>query len=212
VVVGHGKSPQGKGWGAHIDQADVVIRMWDWHWQDQPDYGSKYDIGFLEIAPSLVRAFKEHNQHEPAIGFVGSLLWSWHVCALPPRCETIDQSRWNEIGKKMGGVGKTGKLQFTRGTIAACWAIEYAQPGDRVVLMGFDNVRLGKTLSPEAGFPEEYLKQPSTFTFKGYENNVRRYGHHDFGIEWPVLQALAEEHGVEIAFADDLWGVDGQVA
>jgi hypothetical protein len=211
AVIGHGLTPKGKGWGEKIDACNVVLRMWDWHWQNEEDYGRKYDVGFFEIAPPLLKTFFKYNQSQPDLGYVGSVLWHANECQLPPRTEIITQDAWAAVGTRLGGHSKTGKLAFTRGTIAACWAVDrFANAGDVVILVGFDNVKLGKTLSPEAGFPEEYRKQPSTFTFSGYKSNERSYGNHDFGIEWPVLQYLAKEREVKIAFADDLWGGNGQ--
>jgi hypothetical protein len=207
VIVGHGKSPKGKGWGPKIDACGLVVRMWDWHWQNPDDYGRKYDVGLFEIAPTLVNTFNQYNQHTPTLGYIGSLLWRASLCKNMPRnTEIVNQEPWNQLGKKLGGIGKTGRLQFTRGGVAACWAIDrWAREGDRVILFGFDNIRLGKTLPVTQGFPEEYLDQPSTFTFRGYVPNQRRYGNHDFGIEWPVMQHLAEQRGVDLAFADDIW-------
>jgi hypothetical protein len=117
----------------------------------------------------------------------------------------INQERWNVIGRKLGGLGASGRLQFTRGTIAACWVLENAPQGASVILVGFDNVHLGKTLGVEEGFPDEYVKQPSTFTFRGYIPNARKYGNHDFAIELPVMRQLAEDRGVQILFAQDIW-------
>jgi hypothetical protein len=39
AVIGHGRSPVGRGWGSRIDACDLVVRMWDNHWQDEADWG-----------------------------------------------------------------------------------------------------------------------------------------------------------------------------
>ena len=205
AIIGHGRTPERRAWGRKIDSCDVVIRMWDWHWQEPRDYGKKYDIGILEIAPTLIRTFQLHNKHTPTIGWVGSALHRADICPLPDKTEVIDQSRWTDLGKRMGGLGATGKLEFTRGTIAACWAIEYAVQGDKIILVGFDNVKAGLALPVEEGFSPTYRAQPSTLSFRGYKENAVKYGNHDFSIEKEVLTHLAMMRNVSIAYADDAW-------
>ena len=206
VIVGHGKSPVGKGWGKKIDAADYVVRMWDWHWQNPEDYGTKYDFGFFEIFPSMMADMARHNQHKPKIGWVGSKLFPISPPhSLPRPCEIVDQDRWCQMGIKMGGLGATGKLKLTRGGICACWAIEHAEKGDRITLVGYDNIHAGKTLPPKEGFPQEYLDAPSTYTFRGYVDNVQKYGNHDFGIELPLMHTLARKREVIVQFSQDVW-------
>lgn len=208
VVVGHGRSPEGQGWGKRIDSADLVLRMWDWHWQSETDYGRKYDIGFYEASKAWMPNFWQHNQHTPEQGWVASF-WgnSPKHCKTPDRSTFVCQERWCEQAKAMGGHGLNPELlHFTRGAIATCWLIENSKPGDKIILVGFDNVRARWCLSVEEGYSEIYRAQPSTFTFKHYIPGGPRHSCHDFSIEFPYMQRLAAEHGVEIVFADDVWG------
>lgn len=205
VIVGHGKSAEGKGWGPRIDAADRVVRMYDCHWQDEDDYGVKYDYGVFEIGGGLFKRWRKFNQRQPTTGWLASVVWHTDKGQYPPNTEIVDQIRWNNIGQEMGGVGETGRLQFQRGTIAACWAIETSQPGDTVLLMAFDNVFAGAALPREEGFPQAYLDEPSTFPFRGYIDGVSKAGNHDFAIEEPVMRALADPRGVKLTFSQREW-------
>lgn len=206
AIIGHGRSPEGRGWGSRIDACNLVVRMWDCHWQKSPDHGSRYDYGFLEAQPQLVRKFYEHRRRAPHFGFVASALTGALDCKLPEGTTLVHQRRWNDIGRSFGGIGATGRLQFTRGTIAACWAIEaLCHVGSSLLLVGFDNVHQGRALPIEEGFSESYRAAESTFTFRGYTEGAIRYGNHDFACEGPTLEWLCEKHGVQLEFAQDLW-------
>jgi len=205
AVIGHGKSPEGRGWGHWIDACDCVVRMWDCHWQHPDDYGRRYDFGLFEAHPTLMPDFYKHRQRFPSLGWVASRLSKARV-QLPEGTQLVDQQPWNDMARKMGGHSATGTIQFTRGTVATCWVLEsLAVAGDSIVLVGFDNVHKGRTLSIEEGFSETYRKAPSSFSFRGYKADVRTYGNHDFGIEGPLLFAMARKRGVGIGFAQDIW-------
>lgn len=211
VVVGHGKSPEGRGWGKQIDAADLVLRMWDWHWQSERDYGRKYTVGFYEASMAWMPNFWKHNRHEPTDGWIASF-WGRGPkhCKTPDRTTFVDQTPWCNRAKAMGGHGLSAdRLNFTRGGIAACWLIENSQPGDKVILVGFDNVRARVCLPIDEGYSETYRSQPSTFTFASYIPGGPRHSNHDFSIEYPFMKRLAEERGVEVVFADDVWN-DGR--
>jgi len=206
VVIGHGRSPEGQSWGARIDGADVVIRMWDCQWQAPTDYGERYDFGLIEASPRYGVAFRIHNRREPAIGWIASMLHGWWKTAVPERTEFLDQAPWNDLGRELGGLGATGRLQFTRGTIAACWAITRAAPGDELVLCGFDDIFRGvASASLEEAFSDAYRANPGTFPFGGYACGVSKMGNHDYAIERPVMMHLAREHGVRVRFAQECW-------
>lgn len=202
VIVGHGKSAVGKGWGTRIDRALRVIRMWDCQWQDANDYGTKYDLGVFEIGHGMIKKWRSMNERQPKDGWLASVCSSERAIGLPDFTMIVDQGKWNQDAMAMGGRGATGRLQFQRGVVAACWAIENSRRRDRIILVGFDNVSARKALSKEDGFPEEYLKQPTTFHFNGYVVGAERYGNHDFSIEGAFLQKLAREHGVFVEHAD----------
>lgn len=204
AIIGHGRSPESKRWGEIIDRCDVVVRMWDWTWQDPVDYGTKYDFGFFEIEESLVKTFTQHNKRWPTKGWVASLL-RFTKAELPANTEIVSQTPWTFEAMRMGGLGETGKLEFTRGTIATCWAICRAAPGDMIILVGFDNVLAGKHLPMEQAFSKAYRTNPGSLTFAGYKPNAVKYGNHDFAIESKIMARLAERHGVTLAYARDSW-------
>ena len=70
AVVGHGLTPKGKGWGYNIDRSDVVVRMWNYHWQTPKDYGRKYDYGMFEISKTELARFNRHNVRFPGLGWL----------------------------------------------------------------------------------------------------------------------------------------------
>jgi len=207
AIIGHGRSAEGRKWGPRIDRCNMVVRMWDWHWQSADDYGSRYDVGLFEISNGLIDRFRQYNRRRPARCWIASFLWRLSREYAPPgRVEIVDQRRWTEIGvQQFGGAGTRDKLQFTRGTIAACWAIEAAAVGDTVMLIGFDNVLAAKALPIEEGFSKVYRAEPSTFHFDGYAEGETRYGNHDFTVELPVMRFLAAHRGINLVFAQQEW-------
>lgn len=204
AIIGHGRSPEGKGWGSRIDACSTVIRMWDNQWQTPETHGTKYDIGFYEVAGDLIATVMKHKTRDPSRGWVASFLRRSPTQILP-NTELLDQTPWNDIGKSLGGVGKTGRLQFTRGTIVACWAIERSQTGDEVMLVAFDTIRAGISAERDEAFSPEYQRNPGTFSFSGWRGGQTKFGNHDFRVEAPVMQYLADQRGVKLSFAQDVW-------
>lgn len=181
------------------------MRCWDCHWQDPKDYGTKYDFGLYEAHPAMMAAFHKHRSRTPGRGYIASFLGPTRDDLLPNPTTIIDQTKWTAEARALGGIGATGNLHFQRGTIAACYEIERASPGDEVILFGFDNTLAGRTLTINAGYSEQYRAEPSTFTFRGYIENAVRYGNHDFSIERPYLEMLAARCGVRLSFAQEKW-------
>jgi len=205
VVIGHGRTPVGQGWGPKIDACDAVIRLWDWDWQDAEDYGCKYDYGYFELSPRQLDRFHLHNKRTPTINWLGGWL-KQRDYPLPPNTIVVDPLPWVRLGLALGGIGTKGKLTFTRGVVAAAWAIDcLASAGDLIVLVGLDNVRAGKAISIEEGYPEAYLRTASIGPFKSYTGGVTKYANHDYAIEGPVLATLAKRKRVELAHAQDVW-------
>lgn len=209
VIVGHGRSPEGRGWGLYIDTADVVIRMWDWGWQATNDYGDRFDFGLTEACPMVAKNFVAHRgAREPRHGWIASMLNRWweSLAAYPPNTEYLDQAPWNAIATVMGGVGATGRIQFTRGTIAALWAITRADRGDEVILVGFDDIWRRRAASSLAeAFSDRYRQNAGTFPFAGYRPGVTKMGNHDYAIERPLMERMAAEHGIALRFAQEVW-------
>lgn len=204
AIVGHARSPEGRGWGPLLDACGGVLRMWDSGWQNAADYGTRYDIGFLEIGHGLVEKAMRHRKRDPNRGWLASWLHGSSP-RLPKMTEVVDQREWTAVGRRFGGVGTTGRLEFTRGTVAACWAISRAEPGDEIVLVGFDNIRRGVTLDIDKAFCPEYRAHPGSFSFNGYKGGETKFGNHDYTVERPVMEFLAAERGVILSFAQDVW-------
>jgi hypothetical protein len=185
--------------------------MWDWHWQRPDDHGERYDLGLLEIHPQLhYERFAPHNCRVPVEGWLGLLIkWSYDSKVLtrrdlPDPTEVVDQACWCAIGRTLGGLGTTGRLALTRGTIAACWAIEHSSDGE-VVLVGFDNVLAGRTLPTSEAFSPHYRAAPGVATFLNYRPGVTKAGNHDLAVERPLLALLARKRGIVLSFAQEAW-------
>lgn len=176
--------------------------MWDWSWQPEPDYGTRYDYGLIEIGTGLIEKAMRHKKADPAKGWIASFLHG--KSNLPPDTEIVDQAGWNKIGKQLGGVGATGRLQFTRGTIAACWAIEKGHWSE-VVLVGFDVVHRGSSIGLEADFCPQYRSNPGTFSFTGWSGGKTKHGNHDFRVERLVIARLAADRNVKLSWAQEVW-------
>lgn len=212
AIIGHGRSPEGKGWGPKIDSCDRVVRMWDCAWQDPETYGSKYDVGLIEIHPQILPDFWRYNRRMPELGWICSDLWIYRThrrdgLILPDDSEIIDQhDLWTyRYGEQLGACGASGRWELTRGGIATCWAITHSEPGDSVLLVGCDNLWGGRTLPIKEGFPEAYRADPATETFSHYVAGVTKHGNHDLPGERRLYELLAEKHGVEVSFAQDMW-------
>lgn len=225
AIIGHGKSPEGKGWAPLIDACERVVRMWDWQWMG-PDYGTRYDYGIIEVHPGTMRRFWEHNERTPAKGFVASYLWvpgpspakseaarareiakaRQRAPKLPVPTQVYNQRDWLDgEGACIGGVGETGRWELTRGAFAACWAIITSSPGDTVLLVGFDNLYAGYTLPMGDAFPAAYLADPASAKFSDYFDGQTKSGNHDFPAEHGLIEYLAERRGVRLQWAQDVW-------
>lgn len=215
VVVGHGRSPEGKGWGSRIDSCCTVVRMWDWHgWQSLTDYGERYDYGLFVLTPKGLPTFIKHRKAIPSRGWIAYLgkpvsgeLPTYAGLTL----ELVDPQSWVAYGQEIGGAGLTGCLTLTRGCVAAAWAISKAPKDrvDRVVLVGFDNV-LAQTNKPvEESFCPEYWKlfnsRWESKMDKAYPVGQPKTATHDMSIELPLLQHLAQQRNVRLEFAQEYW-------
>jgi hypothetical protein len=178
--------------------------MWDCHWQPKRDYGTRYDWGFFEAHPQMMKDFWTHKKRDPEVGWVASVLFQPERCKLPENTELYDQAEWNKAGLRMGGLGKTRRLQFTRGTIAALWAME-KWPGSEIILLGFDNIVKGVSLPLRQAFCEAYRKNPGTFTFANYQGGETKHGNHDFAVELPLLLRASRELGCSLRTADQVF-------
>lgn len=153
AVVGHGPSPAGRGWGARIDACDCVIRMWDCHWQDAADYGTRYDVGCFTLSPKEIVDFRRLLRRRPASWWAydpRGMIHACHVESLPEPVVAIDPSAWEVKGRRMGGIGLSGRFELSRGSAAALAALEWLKP-EWLHLVGFDTVASGTIAQTEYG-------------------------------------------------------------
>lgn len=181
--------------------------MWDWHWQPPADYGTRYDFGLIETPAKFMRSWAEHNQRQPAIGWIASKLFGrFAYNDMPKMTEVVDQREWvRSEGHDIGGVGELGKWELTRGGIAACWAIVNSKAGDSVVLVGCDFLRDGVTLPADQAFAPVYIANPGSWGLAGYVAGVSKSGNHDFPAERTLIERMAAKRRVTVAFAQDAW-------
>jgi hypothetical protein len=213
VVVGHGRSPEGKCWGSRIDNCKTVVRMWDWEWQDPIDCGVKYDYGLFTMTPTGLRVFMEHNKRTPSRGWLAYFGKPTMLSGLLPNgkpVEVVDPAPWWRWAREMGGAGLSGRLTLTRGCVAAAWAI--AHEPRHVVLVGFDNVACGINQPIELSFNPVYWKlynsrnnRAAGKMEKVYPIGTAQTETHDMAVELPLLRKLAELRKVELLFATDVW-------
>lgn len=208
VVIGHGRSPEGRWWGNKIDSCQTVIRMWDWLWQDEIDYGSKYDFGLFVLTPKGLSIFNQHNKMYPRRAWL-AYFGKPTTGSLPNGAPVlmVDTTSWCEQAMQMGGCGLTGRLTLTRGCAAAAWAI--ANQKGPVVLVGFDNVRYGINRPIEQSFNPKYwqlyMDRFKPDTTKVYPIGGSKTNTHDMAVEFKLLSKLAWENQVELQFAEDVW-------
>jgi len=211
-VIGHGRSPEGRGWGARIDQAATVIRMWNWHWQDSRDYGAAYHIGLLETHRKVLKQWREHNRATPERGWIASKLECsfLDMNMLPADCLVINQRQWtlSSDGRACHGrgTGPDGVWELTRGGIAACFAITHAPHGATIVLVGFDIIRGGIALPVDGAFSPAYQASGGFWGLDGYAEGVTKEGNHDYQAERRLIELLAARKGAcRVVFAQDEW-------
>lgn len=207
IVVGHGKSLEGAELGDYINQCDGVVRMWNCHWQDANDFGKRYDYGLFELAPKLYNTFTSHLNSDsiplPDAGWIALYLKGAMPTNLPTNTKVIYQDKWVAVGKRLGGLGETGRLRLTRGTIAACWILSVIQPS-RLVLAGFDNIYRGKALSIKDGFTDAYINSSGIFGWESYKPDQIKMGNHDLAVERGIINNLSLNRNVEVLFSQDL--------
>lgn len=192
VVVGHGASAEGRGLGSRIDEHPVV-RMWNCHWQAKADYGVRYDYGLF--CPPL-----DGHRKTPSQSW-----WAYDVNSEGAR-EEIDgvpvrllmHRPWEARALSMGATAEGRRYKLTRGCAAICAAMGLLKP-DCLLLVGFDMIRAGATVSPrygsaaQADFDEAMAGREHVFKTGGEP----REGAHDLNVESRLVTAMAAEGGIE---------------
>jgi hypothetical protein len=188
VIVGHGPSPVGKGWGAEIDR-HIVVRAHNWEWQGAADYGSRCDYGILP-GPWFKKAVGEIVR-PPSTGWL--MYQSKRGKPLKPPAEIA------------GARVLTHSLTFlhdrlaphrpTRGLAGFVMAALQFSGIDRdFVLIGLDRMRTGE-FTPHA---------PDCQTYRaavGKGDTPADVGvHHSSAKERDVLREFAAAHGLRLRF------------
>ncbi len=184
VIIGHGASPVGKGYGKRIDNIDTVIRMHSCEAQNPIDYGVRYDYGILP-GPWYDKAAQEVKK----LPEYGWLLYFLHnqkrIKRCPKHLHRIPINSDEEgIFQMLGDMD----MPPTRGLCAIALAIIYLQP-DVIWLVGFDSLLSGICTqyhpTHNDRIAEEYI---------GTSKNSR----HDFNLERNKLLELSETYQIQI--------------
>lgn len=213
AVIGHGRSPEGKGWGPLIDQCNIVVRMWDCEWQAPEDYGVKYDYGMFVLTPKGLRMFVENRVKEPTqayLAYMGKPVPAEAIKDIQHNTEFVDTRKWVQLAEAQGGRGlnpdKT--LTLTRGTAAACWACEHS-PNGTVFLVGFDNVKKGINQTIQESFSpaywDLYMSRFKPNVEKVYPVGGAKTATHDMSVEASLIKHVADSCGVTLHYAEDFW-------
>lgn len=173
VIVGHGPSPVGKGWGKEIDRHPVA-RMKDLSWQNWKDYGARLDFwccsteimgwfqfGAREYWAQPKRGFWD-AKHESAVRAKG----------IHPQIDLDLFQRWNQVYTSLTDKHRNYCLGIH------C-ILKVCEKGEQPCLVGFDNL-----LSP--GLPYRKAdkgKWPSD---------------HDWAAENAMLPLIEKNYGVQI--------------
>lgn len=220
-IIGHGRSPEGQGWGEAIDRSDVVIRMWDWEWQPVKDYGRKYNYGLFTVHPSDMPVFNKAIQSKKSPVASPKDAWLGYALAAGPVTPVntifVYPERYILQARSLGGASLGDNLHLTRGAVAVLWAIEaygtgskYYAPDTTIVLVGFDNLFAGKLLPFDEAFSpayqEVYFSHKPVNRTKSYLAGATKTTTHDIAIERQVISVVADLHKVGvIAASDDIW-------
>jgi len=151
-IVGHGPSTQGRELGKIIDSYDIVIRMVECDWQDELDYGKKYNIGVFSSGVSFSQARKA--KRKPSDKYWYYLTKGKH---LENQYDSYGAYRQREMITLRKTVWKYKQKnhkfsRFTRGTAAVIAAVEFLKPKE-IALVGFDTVMKGIPFSDHPNHP-----------------------------------------------------------
>lgn len=211
IVVGHGPSPAGKGWGARIDRADRVIRMFDCGWQDPADYGARYDIGVMTLRKRQAAWFAREAVRRPTEWWAYDQDGHGVAISTPEPQTPVDVAAAQAEAVRQGGMGTGGFLTLTRGAAAACFAASQFAPR-RLVLVGFDEVRARGFMSgpyPAACLQQIARRPDSRLIRRRMEarkpGDTRSAGH-DLGVESAVIRWACAHAGTALNWAEDVFG------
>ena len=148
VIVGHGLSPKGKGWGSRIDE-HIVVRMKDPRWQGEFDYGVRLD--YLSASTEIMncmwldkRTPKEYWAM-PKKGFWDKAAEQMFREKTRGRANLLILEEpfytWNKkyLEMRPDPNAEKGFRNFSLGTFTILTVLDRLKP-DKVLLVGFDNL------------------------------------------------------------------------
>jgi len=204
AIIGHGPSPEGRGWGRKIDRCDHVVRMFNCGWQATEDYGCRYDAGVLTADARTIAWLHERPVRKPESWWIYSPGGSVFTVKGDAPCELITMAEHGPRGV-VGAEMVDGKFAYTRGTAAVLHAI--GKRPDMVVLVGMDDVAgglFGRVAYPEACRSEMSLK-PDLFAGEPRPTGETRSECHDLSIERQMIYHTAREFDVRVVTAQEVW-------
>ena len=187
-IVGHGPSTKGRKLGELIDSHDVVVRHVECDWQDQEDYGVKYDYGIFCPAPiwQAEDAVKRPDRY-----------WKYDPLFECPTDEPVTTIFRDKVCDNINEfvtpliIGR----HFSRGTAAVIAAIYILRPAE-INLVGFDAVLQG--FFEQRHHPSE-LKE--LLIKKGKELNFRKkllFDTHEWHKEMCLIKTIKKQFCISI--------------
>lgn len=186
VIIGHGTSPKGKGWGSRIDE-NIVVRLKDpsWYLEHRDDYGKRTDYmaASTETLPVMLdcKAVPIEYWGQPKRG-----KWSPVTEAkfrerakAPLRIHLDVHEHWNPLFRSLTGTTQAECPNHSLGMAAITYVCELLKP-ETVLLVGFDNMLKPNQL--------EYHKA----------NRGRHPSRHDWFAEHNMLERVAKHYNVTI--------------
>lgn len=181
IIVGHGTSPKGKGWGARIDE-HTVIRLKNPTWQTKEDYGRRLDYlcSSTETMPAMLDYKTVPKQYwaQPKRGKWSEITEArFRERAKAPLLIPLDiYMPWLE---KFWTLRKEDTPNISVGLSAIIFASALLKP-DTISLVGFDN-----------------LLNPHNMWYDKADRG-RWVTRHEWHVENAMLPMVEAEYGVKV--------------
>jgi hypothetical protein len=210
VIVGHGPGLWEKGRGELIDSFDAVIRIYDFLWQDQKNYGSKVDYCmYTYTAARMIPALKNPPESWTKTRSMESIspkeIWIVHhmgsfgALMVGPGADKLEDD-YREYNPKIFNnlvyywnynyqQYRPKYQKFSTGILTVMVAAYHLKP-EELCLIGFDNLK--------AGINEEYWAG-----YRGENGNGAIHKclmNHDLAAESSLVFDIANAYQVEIKY------------
>ena len=212
VVVGSAPSPVGRGWGERIDAADMVVRLWDWHWQDAADYGSRCDAALLTTTPPYMARAAALVQRLPRTWWAYDIHGHWSLAppgewrGLPVEVINVRGYATAAMRKGFHGTARRRKFDLTRGAAAAVWAMASRRPAE-LVIVGMDGVLDARWAPARQRYAPGALAAflpPGDRVSPTPDDGLKTPSHDAAGERWAIDEA-ARRNGVAVLDAREVW-------